>query len=203
MWSKANSIWIQHCCKVMLYHLVKDSHVLNTFSAFQDSLTLKMKALKSFAMLWTTHLPNSVNTQDQYPQQHCCVKLKSQKLLYRAISWIWWFSYFSSTAYFVKYTHKTVKDFSLWNQDVSAIKSPHMMNHVHTDIMSNVTQAGCITQCTSHKWRSRTLQLYPTRTNCLRKSSQYTLLNTDILWLHCSIFWWLLLAMWHEQCRQE
>jgi len=36
--------------------------------------------------------------------------------------------------------YKTVKDFSLLNHYVSAMKSPHMMNHAHTDFMSNVTQ---------------------------------------------------------------
>jgi len=37
--------------QVMLYHLVNDFHVLDDFSAFQDCLTLNMKALQSFAML--------------------------------------------------------------------------------------------------------------------------------------------------------
>jgi len=34
-----------------------------------------------------------------------------------------------------------VKDFSLLNHYISAMKSPRMMNHVHMDFMSNVMQA--------------------------------------------------------------
>ena len=41
--------------------------------------------------------------------------------------------------------YKTVKNFSLLNHYVSAMKSPHIMNHVHMDFMSNVTQAAAST----------------------------------------------------------
>jgi hypothetical protein len=48
---------------VMLHNLVNNSHVLDDFSAFQDCLNLNMKALQSFAMLWTTHPTVCQNTR--------------------------------------------------------------------------------------------------------------------------------------------
>ena len=41
--------------------------------------------------------------------------------------------------------YKTVKNFLLLNHYVSAMKSPHTMNHVHMDFMSSVTQAAAST----------------------------------------------------------
>ena len=94
-----NSIWIQRFCKVMLYHLVNDSHVLETLVPSKTAWPSRWKHYNPLQCCEPL-AQHCVKSQNLNPYKQCCEKLKNFRLL---LNLIWWFSYFSSNAYFVKY----------------------------------------------------------------------------------------------------